>query len=375
VPPSAAALATGAQWRLGLVPSEPIRMVDAALWYGERSGGIRTYLDAKTAWAAGRNDVEHHVFVPGPRDYEEGRRHELRARTVNRWNGYRLPASTRGLEGLLRELEPDIVLAHDPFWSLPAAAHAAEGTNTVVVAVAHSSSSLDAAGLPGPSALYRPFLSAQRRHANARADAVLSAYGPVPGARITLPLRLGLDPAFRPRPCVERGDHVLYAGRIAREKGIFELLAAAQVSIERWPLRIVGNGPVEGAARRIAASGPLAGRVTFEPFIDDPEQLADAYASASCVVAPGPFETFGLVTLEAAASGGCVVACETTPAAALAGGALHTFPPGDVRALLAAIRRARRASPDLETAAELAGGNGWDRALDAELRELRELLA
>jgi alpha-1,6-mannosyltransferase len=174
---------------------------------------------------------------------------------------------------------------------------------------------------------------------------------------------------------VERGEHVLYAGRISREKGIFELLAAAAVSIERWPLRIVGTGPAEAAARRMAECGPLAGRVTFEPFIDDPATLAVAYAGASCVVSPGPFETFGLVTLEAVASGARVVACETAPSAQLARRSIHTFPPGDVRGLLAAIRRARRAAPDLATARELAATHGWDRALDAELRELRDLLA
>ena len=106
----------------------------------------------------------------------------------------------------------------------------------------------------------------------------------------------------------------------------------------------------------------------------NPEELADAYASASCVVAPGPFETFGLVALEAAASGARVVACETAPAAALAGPGLHTFPPGDVRALLAAIRRARRSTADTTVAAGLALSHGWTRALDAELDELRELV-
>src|SRR5207244_2950604 len=140
----------------GLAPEPPLRMVDAALWYGERSGGIRTYLDAKAAWAERRDDVDHHLVVPGPGDRDRGRRHEVRAHTVNRRNGYRLPSGTRALEDKLRELEPDVILAHDEFWSLPAAARAARGTCAVVVSVAHSSSALDAAGLRGPTRVYRP---------------------------------------------------------------------------------------------------------------------------------------------------------------------------------------------------------------------------
>ena len=36
---------------LRLVAARPLRVVDVATWYGERSGGIRTYLDAKGAYA------------------------------------------------------------------------------------------------------------------------------------------------------------------------------------------------------------------------------------------------------------------------------------------------------------------------------------
>ena len=53
----------------------------------------------------------------------------------------------------------------------------------------------------------------------------------------------------------------------------------------------------------------MAERVSVSPFVDDRVELAATYASANCVVMPGPFETFGLVALEAAASGARVVAC------------------------------------------------------------------
>ena len=58
----------------------------------------------------------------------------------------------------------------------------------------------------------------------------------------TLRLRLGLDPAFRPRAGHARGDHVLYAGRLSREKGLRELLEASAAAREPWPLVLLARG-------------------------------------------------------------------------------------------------------------------------------------
>ena len=52
---------------LRLVAARPLRVVDVAIWYGERSGGIRTYLDAKSAFARRTGAFEHRLVVPGPR--------------------------------------------------------------------------------------------------------------------------------------------------------------------------------------------------------------------------------------------------------------------------------------------------------------------
>ena len=50
-------------------------------------------------------------------------------------------------------------------------------------------------------------------------------------------------------PMCARGDHVLYVGRLSREKGVLELLEAAARSEDPWPLRIVGSGPLEETLR------------------------------------------------------------------------------------------------------------------------------
>jgi alpha-1,6-mannosyltransferase len=354
----------------------PLRVADVALFYGERSGGIRTYLDAKRAYAATSGAFEHHLIVPGRRQRHAGTHHELRSLTVAASNGYRVPLGTGALERTLRVIRPDVVLVHDPFWAVFAAARLRDELGARIVAVHHASSELDAAGLPGPGALYMPALRAWFRHTYEQVDAVMSAIDPRPDTERgdAIPLRFGLDPAFRPRPEVTPGEHVLYAGRLAREKGVFELLEAAARSREPWPLLLIGAGPARSAIDARVKRLGLGARVRFAPFEPDRVKLAQAYAAASCVVMPGPHETFGLVTLEAAASGARVVACEGTPSAALAGELALSFPAGDTAALARAIDRARTLPRDPQRASSLSERFTWARAFEAELADLEELV-
>ncbi len=87
----------------------------SALFYGERSGGIRTYLDAKAAYAARTGAFEHRLVIPGAqRDVSEPTC-ALPSVRVAASNGYRWPLGSRPLVDLLHMLEPDVVLLHDPF--------------------------------------------------------------------------------------------------------------------------------------------------------------------------------------------------------------------------------------------------------------------
>lgn len=354
-----------------------LRVADVALFYGARTGGIRTYLDAKARHAARSGAFEHHVIVPGRVETHQGNRHELRSLSLAASNGYRLPLGAGQLKTALRDIRPDAVLLHDPWWASVSVTRLAHELNAAVLAFHHASCDLEAQGMPGPSALYKPPLRAWFRHAWSEADGVVSAVDPGPdsGRAAAFPLRFGVDPVFRPQSrSPTRCDHVLYAGRLAREKGLFELLDAAAAASEPWPLRVVGAGP---AARAVAARVELLGlqdRVSFRPFASDRRLLARMYAEASCVVMPGAYETFGLVALEAAASGARVVACSSAPSAALAGPLVDTFAPGDRAGLVAAIERARRREPDPDAARRLAVAFSWERAFSAELADLEQLV-
>ncbi len=362
---------------LRLVPRSGLRVADVALFYGERSGGIRTYLDAKRAWTARTGAYEHHVLTPGPHERHDGGRHELPSLRVAMPNGYRVPLGVRALKATLAAIRPDVVLLHDPYWAPLGVTGHAHALGARVVAVHHSSVALNAHGLPAPAWAVAPALRGWFRRAYADVDAVMSA---VPtrgdtGRDAAVPLRFGLHPAFRARAGERRGPHVLYAGRLAREKGVFALLDAAAAAHEPYPLHLVGDGPERTRLARHARRLGIAWRVTFGPYVRDPEALRAAYAGARCVVMPGEHETFGLVALEAAASGARVVCCDTAPSAAVVGGLADTFAPGDVAGLARAIDAARHREPDPGRARLLAERASWPAAFAAEHRALRELVA
>jgi alpha-1,6-mannosyltransferase len=366
-------------------PEGRLRIVDVALFYGERSGGIRTYLEAKAAYAACTGAFEHHLLIPGrlddvlapPAAQGDAHRHAHRSLRLAASNGYRVPLGNAGLNSTLRALKPDVVLLHDPYWTPRHASRTAHELGALVIAVHHSSAALHAAGLPGPQGVYTKALRRWYRRAYTEVDALMSVVdtGIDVHRPATLPLRLGLDPAFGPRPDVARGDHVLYVGRLSREKGLRELLEAAAAATEPWPLVLLGTGPAGDALAERARSLGLAGRVWFQPYVSDRNQLAEAYAAARCVVLPGAHETFGLAALEAAACGAPVVTADCTPSAGLLGGHVDTFAPGNSRQLLEAVERARARPTDLDAAAEIAARNGWDAAIALELGDITELLS
>ena len=349
-------------------------IADVALFYGERSGGVRTYLDERARFAAATGAFEHHMLVPGRRERHRDGVHELRGLRLVVSNGYRLPLGAGAAKETLRRIRPDVVVLHDPFWRPQELAHEARCLGAKVIAVHHASAAHHAAGVPGPDRVYLPLFRRVLRHAYEPVHAVMSVADPRPdsGRAATIPLRFGLHTAFHPGPA-NRGDHLLYVGRLGYEKRVQDFLDAAALIPDR-PLRIVGSGPARRELALRARRGDLRGRVEFRSFISDRGELARTYREAACVVDPGPHETFGLVVLEAAACGTPVVACSSTPAASVAVGLVETFRAEDAENLAAAIQRAIATGSDAATAAALAESLRWERVLAAELEHLEALV-
>lgn len=166
------------------------------------------------------------------------------------------------------------------------------------------------------------------------------------------------------------GDHetlVVSVGRLAPEKGIETILAAArtlQATVgRRIRFAFVGDGPAEARYRADAPAGTIfAGRLLGEA-------LSEFYASADAFVFASTTDTFGNVLLEAMASGVPVIAPDEGPTldVANADNAL-VIPPRDPVALAGAIQRlagdaaccTRLRARGLASAAQRDWGRIWD---------------
>lgn len=98
---------------------------------------------------------------------------------------------------------------------------------------------------------------------------------------------------------------LLFVGRIERQKGIYQLLAALPriaAAVPDLHLVIAGEGDEAGIAR-IAAESGLDGRVHMSGEFVSGDALLAYYGMADACVFPSLFEPFGLVATEAMALG------------------------------------------------------------------------
>lgn len=175
-------------------------------------------------------------------------------------------------------------------------------------------------GLPGGS-LARPFvarLAAWDRRAAQRPTCIVANSENV-AARIrrfygreasVLPCPVDVD---RFVPGNGGGEYFLIASRLLPYKCVDRAILAAQQA--RVPLLVAGTGPAEAALRALARGTTT----TMLGYVDD-ARLSALLAKARAAILPGE-EDFGLVPLEAAASGRPTIALR-------AGGALETIVEG-----------------------------------------------
>ena len=108
---------------------------------------------------------------------------------------------------------------------------------------------------------------------------------------------------------------VLFSGRLAVNKGLHVLVEAAPAILRHFPdtrFVLVGQdmGMREALERKLDKLG-LRDRFLFTGHIEDDALFRSAYGACSVLVLPSEYEAFGLVLLEAMASGKPCVAAST----------------------------------------------------------------
>jgi rhamnosyl/mannosyltransferase len=226
------------------------------------------------------------------------------------------------------------------------------------------------AGSPGPSvltyhsdivrqkvlgAVYRPLL----RRVLERVDRIIVGSPPMitnsemlaPFADKCRVVPFGIETErFEPAPSVLaraaelRAEHrrpvVLFVGRLIYYKGA-EVLVRAMAEMDA-DVVMIGTGPLQADLEALAASLGVAERLSIVPPVDDAE-LAAWYRAAEvfCLPSVAHSEAYGLVQLEAHASGTPVVSTDLptgVPWVNVDGETGLVVPPGDALALAAALR-------------------------------------
>jgi phosphatidylinositol alpha-mannosyltransferase len=166
--------------------------------------------------------------------------------------------------------------------------------------------------------------------------------------------------------------NILFLGRLEPRKGIIELLKAYRILRKAGcdcRLLVVGTGPLEREARRYVATRRL-GDVEFLGRVSDDEK-AQLFRTADVYAAPATGrESFGIVLLEAMASGVAIVASDIHGYKGVVRRDVEGLlvPPRDRKALAAALARVL-ADPDLRARLGAAGPEraqqfSWERVTE-----------
>jgi glycosyltransferase involved in cell wall biosynthesis len=220
----------------------------------------------------------------------------------------------RTLRAIARIRPQAVISGGFSFPSLYAAAYCAV-TRTGLV-IQSDGTRRSEAGFGLAQRLSRALLSRLARGALANSEAAAERFielGFPPACVFRAPHATDMEPYWtvaRSR-CYERRDalRLLTVGRLIERKGVDRLLQAVQEARSRGAeirLTIVGTGPEESALRTLAAKLGLAD-VRWRGFADQGE-LPALYREADAFAFPTLWDPFGIVLLEAAATGLPVVA-------------------------------------------------------------------
>lgn len=162
---------------------------------------------------------------------------------------------------------------------------------------------------------------------------------------------------------------VLFAGRLALQKGIEHLILAFAEALKIIPsarLVIAGSGNLDSSLKSLAASCGIEQSIIFKGFVSD-DVLKELYRSADLFVSPSVFEPFGITVLDAAGFSVPVIATKNTGAVELfSKGSIAVVEPENSGALAGEIVRLLRNPAARKKMAEYAKkdlekSDGWKK--------------
>ncbi|KAA0103445.1 glycosyltransferase family 4 protein [Mycolicibacterium sp. P1-5] len=175
-------------------------------------------------------------------------------------------------------------------------------------------------------------------------DEISELFGPELGEIVVI--RNGIDSSrwpFAHRQAHPGPPELLYIGRLEYEKGVHEAIAALPRIRRTHPgttLTIAGDGTQQDWLVEVARKHKVLRCVHFAGRVDH-DELLRLMRRADAAVLPSHYEPFGIAALEAAAAG---IPLVTSNAGGLGEAVIDgetgvSFPPRDVTALAAAVRR------------------------------------
>lgn len=317
--------------------SRGLKICDLTQFYSPVSGGVRRYIEQKSAFVRTlRSDCEHVVIVPGDTTAHSGddkvRVYTIASPLVSRTSRYRALTNLHLIEEVLEKERPDLIESGDPYQVAWKAVASGRGLDIPVVGFYHSHF---------PEAYIRTVAKFFGRVAISITDDVCRSYVkalynhfectfvPSPvlarllgtwGVERLHTVDLGVDagvfvPGTEDREETRKNLGIphaarilLYVGRLAPEKNVRTLFDAFAILHARAPgkyhLLCLGDGTQRPALLNLREK---TGCIHWMPFCTNPHELAAIYRAADLFVHPGVQETFGLVALESQASGTCVV--------------------------------------------------------------------
>ena len=291
-----------------------MHFVDITMFYAAEGGGVSTYLNAKADWLRRRSQVRHSILSPNViTDGATPALVRVRGILVPGLHGYRIPLAVGASSRIMQRMQPNLIEAGDAGPAAWAALRVKRRLGIPAVAFYHSDLARLAQERFGNTAMrvvqrYLAQLYAQFDMVLAPSRLMVQQLNAM-GVRGAIHQPLGIDSnLFSPRwrsaalrrhlQLPSEARLLVYAGRFTADKKLKVLIDAVDRLGRPYHLLLIGAGdPL-----------PRSEHASILPFMRDQRMLARLLASCDALVHPGDCETFGLIVLEAMASGLPVVA-------------------------------------------------------------------